>query len=356
MPKYLLFLLLVYTSVSSQNPNVSSQTNTQVLSDTAAKPLKLDSVKVKAGDTILVPQQENFEQSQNLIIKIEEDKRFEIWSVLIPIFSLVLGVFLDRWSNRWTEKKLMKKSGKRWVAELRSLEEPIKKQITALTTMKSQLEKEVHEPPNLTIITGLDCQVFNSMDKSQLLRFIELEKSKFMSQSNFQEVVKISNNIHGFISIMANNHDSLVKKFNEFLMGISKHTTSLSENLQILCREFAHYGNAIIQQGQDPTRNPYFKVMDDLFASEILPKMETGDYDIYVLRDTFFTPLKSALINLRSDNRTIKISDSVSKCLNDIAGIVMEKRYMTENLSILISRYGDGLEELPSVIKNLEPV
>lgn len=311
---------------------------------------KQDTIKKTIKDTFVITKKELENKNEiRVYIRDKEDKS-NIFKDVLPILTLLLGIFLNRGFDYLTERKKIKKTGERWKAELSCLELPMKEQIEFLESFIIEHEKEKFEIPNLIILQSLDCENFNSLDKTELIKYFEKFKDK-----KYLESVNSSNKINSFIGILKNHFDNLKKKFEEYLNGTSNHTTNLSMNLQMLLKSFEEYGVQLESElGDDLTNSERYRPILALFNNEIEPYMKNGDFDVYKLEANFFRPLKEVLGTLRMDSKITSMTDYTRNCLNNIKGIKMEKNYLSENLTILIGRYKAGQDELKKVLDELK--
>jgi hypothetical protein len=250
----------------------------------------------------------------------------------------------------FNEKKRIRKVGARWAAEIRSLETPMKNQIDGIEEYLI-----IHNQNNLTfpefqIIEGLDCEIFRSLDKSELLKFLEQNKI-----SDYQKAVKQSNFINGYINIVKGSNTNLKGKFKEYSQQVSNYIMKVTENLTALSRAFGNYSVLLEQElNEEPTNDPRFITIQNLFDTEIEPFRQSGKFEIYRLHDNFLVPFISILSNLRHDFRTNEMSKLVGNCIDAIKGIKMEKYYLKENFEIIVSRYKENLVELPKIVNLVE--
>jgi hypothetical protein len=342
-----LFILLAccttcFSSCSAEN-EISKTPNSQTISTQA---VVKDTVEVSFDDTVGIGPKEN-----NLkLILLKEESDSDYLKYVFPIFTLLLGIAVNKFLDWLHDKKKTKRAGKRWVAEIRSLENPIEKQIELLESFLEDHNQEKFAPPKLTILAILSCEIFKSLDKSEFLKYIENNRN-----IRHEDAVRISNRTHGLISVLSNYHETLKAKFHQYLGETSKRSSSFSQNLQSVMREFTEFGIALeTELGSDPIQNPYYKAMLDLISSEIMPNINDGKYDVFKLQKGFFLPMLGILGNLRLDERSKPLTLAVSNCLSDIKGIKMEKGYLTEILETIIDRYKTQLPEIKIIIDSIE--
>ncbi|WAC02971.1 hypothetical protein N7U66_04905 [Lacinutrix neustonica] len=131
------------------------------------------------------------------IVMVKEKTKVDWLKYLLPIFTLLLGIWVKELIEKRSNKKKIKKSGARWIAELRSVEEPLKKQIQTLEEYLVEHEKEDFEIQNLQVYSSLNGEIFKSLNKDELIKYIQLNNEK----TDFKEIVKISNSTNGYVSI-----------------------------------------------------------------------------------------------------------------------------------------------------------
>ena len=350
---YLIFFTVLAFSQDSTGIKLDSllKEKNPVLSDSILKePLKTNDTIILNFDKdelVLPLKQDNLTK----VIMVKEKSKVDWLKYLLPILSLFLGIGIKELLEKRSNKKKTKKAGERWVAELRSLEEPIKKQIRSLKEFLEEHEKEDFKTPRLQIYSSLNGEVFKSMDKNELIKFIELNNSK----NEFKEIVKISNRTNGYVSILVHLHETLREKFEKFLTGISTHTTSLSLSLQSFNSAFREYGVELERElNAEPYNDPRYKPIADLYSAQIIPYLQGGNFNPFVLEKEFFIPLVGILAGLRLDGRTKELASAMTAGLNAIKGIQLEKQYMSENIKTLLKHYKEQMTDLENIIKGIE--
>lgn len=340
--KKTIFVLVLISTVFLQKPFAQiSLVRTTVIPSVADT---LD--QTKDTNVIQVPKGTRF-----VIVKSSDKKNWFVdWlKYSFPVFTLLLGIGVNRFIDWFKDRKKITKAGRRWVAELRAWQEPIKQQIDLLDRLLQEDPEDEYKHPELAVLTGMDGEAFKALDKSELLRYIERNHKR-----NFAISIKISNQTHGLINILANLHESLRGKFNEYLSGTSKFTTIVNENLQQLMQAFAKFGAELENEYNDPTQFAPYAALLGLFNTYILPHRNDGKYDLYELHDQFFWPFLQILGHLRHDARASDMNNLTFTCLNAIKGLRMEKHYWIENMTVIAKRYGEHLSGLEEMANNIE--
>lgn len=337
---HLIFLLILLIPLFCESKPQSKVVSNILIKQDTAQYISKDSITLKTKELI---------ENKETKIYLTSNSKTNIFKDILPLLALILGIFINRGIDLISERKKTKKIGERWKAELSSLELPMQKQIELLNEFLLEHEKEEFTIPQLTISSALNGDAFNSLDKTDLIKYLEKFRKK-----KYTEAVITSNKINSFVGILRNNYTVLKQKFHSFLTDSSTHMTNLSINLQQLMKSFAEYGVQLeIELGKDPIDDPRYRLIYDLFSIHIIPYMETGDYEIYALEKNFFSPLMAILGVLRLDQRINNMSEYTRNCLNFIKAIKMEKRYLSKNISTLIKRYEEEAQDLKSLLTEL---
>ncbi|RTZ01969.1 hypothetical protein [Flavobacterium sp. GSP6] len=366
--KIILILLVTSTISFGQNKNEKTKgvLDSRNSKSEIAKPVnKIDSIKPKVISTkeTVIPIEPKRDAK---IILVKDESGTDYPKYLLPIFTLLLGIVINKLLDKYTNAIKIKRAGERWIVELRSLEDPIKSQIESLKSFKELLAKEDLTPSTLSIYSAINGEVFKSLDKNDLIKYIEQKNGKpwyklpffrkdETKREEYHKIVKISNKTHGHISILVHQFELIKERFERYLQGTSTYTTSLTKNLQIFNRAFAMYGVELEKEGNfDMSTDVRYKPLGDLFMAYIHPHLNDGKYNPIILEKNFFFPVVQVLSQFRLDDRIIPLASAATACLNDIAGLKMEKVYMTENATTLITRYNEQLEDLNPLINEID--
>lgn len=285
-----------------------------------------------------------------LIDKNEKsDWKGDLLKYIVPVLTLLLGIVINRALDRYKDKKKTIEVGERWIAELRAWQEPIQQQIEQLDELISTHQEDSYDLPELVVVTGMDGEVFKSLDKSELLQFIKRKYPKNTDTEN----IKISNSTHGLVNIFANLHEALKSKFNDYLNGRSKYIAEVNENLQKLTAAFNKYGVELEKEfGGDPvSHSHHYKVMFELFLNHLYNENRAG---IFELKEVFFLPLIAILGELRTDERTESIGAYTRSCLHNIKGLEMENKYWKENMILITERYKEHVASISIIADRIE--
>lgn len=326
-------LLLVLDKARSVTSN-KTDTHKLSLKDTAIIGLNLDSAK----------------RATIYVVKETITAQQDYFKYIFPILTLLLGIVINKAIEYFTDRKKTRKNGERWVAETRALENPMKNQVAALRELLVKEKPDVFEIAGLQMITSLDCEIFKTLDKSDLLKFIERKK-----KNSFHKAIELSNSLHGFISITAGLNSSLEKKYEEYLSGYSEQIKALNGKLLLLGQVLGKWHVNLEQSlNGDPMNTPKYATIFNLYANEVLIHAGGNRLNPFTIRNTFFIPVIPLLAALRHDPIALELSNIVADCLHVITGLSKEKKYLTENVDTIMNRYQKQIEELKDIIQDID--
>ncbi|MCH2217308.1 MAG: hypothetical protein MK076_04385, partial [Flavobacteriales bacterium] len=218
--------------------------------------MQSDTLKI-SGQTQLI---------ENIVVIDRKDDKSNFWSAFLsPIFFTLFGIVIHKIVDFLKDKKETKQFGRRWVAEIRCLEQPIQKQIKALENFRTDICRENTEYPQIPFYSILNCDVFNTLDKHRLIKFIQLK------YNDSSEAIRISNSIHGFISVLVHLYDGLMRKAKIFRKDYELLIDHLNENIDIILREFRDYAVILEKElhGDDPINDDRYKLIAEILFKYI---------------------------------------------------------------------------------------
>lgn len=334
-----LVLLICIQKVNADSINLDSsiqQKETVLLSDMG----KNDTITEQNTDTLTIKVADKVELKSGIRDYI---------NLLFPILTLILGFILNRGYDYFSQKNRIKKDGQRWITELRCLDQPLKEQKQSIKKFLKEQAIDKFDTPELIIHDILDCEIFKSLDKTNLLKYLDAKNK------DFDKAVELSNSIHGFISSLQYISKTIKSRFNENIENSSKHIDLFNVYLQQLMLNFAQFGVKIEQEtGIDPIHDPIYKQIWDLFEKFIIPHSNDGNIEIFSFQKNFIIPLGNLISQNRLNNDLREMSVISSNCNMEIKAIRMEKRYLTENYTKIISYLDKSKQNLDELIKKIE--
>lgn len=337
-----------FSQDSNQKDNVSDSiiTTKDTVCNVNLKEQSIDTVSYFMDKDNMVNLNNNPNVGQVIIIEKTNDID-KYLNYIIPVLTLILGIGIERLIENCNRKKRITKSGKRWCAELQSLKEPIEKQTESLNDFIVKYDGNEFMIPNINIFPNLKGDNLKTLDKSDLLDYIE-------SIENTDDNIKLFNQATGIISILDSIYNNIQEKTNDFLKQSSQLTGSFNRNLQ----EYNAQLTQLHPLQQDPNTQILspddYNTLWDLYKRNIVPHLEDGRMNPFELGSTFFIPIIELFGNYHTNPGIIPILNPIRGCMNDIRGLRMEKVYIRENLTQIIEWYGNLSENLDDILTKLK--
>jgi len=338
---YFSSLILLIFSQQVSADTISIKVNKQ-----AKDTLKLSETKKSDNNHTFKKDTLNVKVVDNVILKSEKKDHL---NYIFPILTLILGFFLNRGYDYFAEKRRTRKEGERWIAELRCLDKPLQEQKELLEAFLKEHSIDKFDKPELVIHQMLNCEIFKSLDKSYLLKYLVTK------EKDFPKAVNLSNNIHGFISSLNFFSNNIVQKFNEYLTKSSNHFSIFNEHLQQLTVNFSKYTvNLEKRTGLDPIHDVTYKKILELYQEHIMPHSEDGNIEIFDLQKKFIMPLAMIFSQNRLDDDLIEMSIVLSNCNMEIKAIRLEKRYLDDIFNAIIKHLIKSKEDLDKLLDKVK--
>lgn len=308
-----------------------------------------DTQKVVLKDSLLITK-EDIKAGEVKVI-VQEPAKSNWFKDVLPIISLLLGILINKGLDYFSDQKKIKKAGKRWHAELLSLDVPIQMQIIEIEKALKHQNETPLKTPTLVSYSSLDGEAFQSLDKSELLAYVNKYKSK-----DFHEAIRLSNKINFFVSVLKSHAEQLKKRFEDYISRVSALFGKVNVNLQELRKAFHDYqGSLINQHGNAVLNSNLYKPLEDLFLAQIEPHLDKGDFDLFKLKKNFFVPMIQELEKLNSDERTRPMVNHCRSSLDNIKGLEMEILYFSTNLQTLVGFFKEDKSILEGILKDIAP-
>lgn len=359
--------LVAYISASGQNKIIDT-TKAKIVVKPEIKP------KINQTDTLKIdlssnPTEASINPNKNVQIvvlkeKESSDKLKSLFPLLFTLTGLIFGFLLNRLYEWYSNQKKIQKSGKRWVIELITKKEVIKQQIKAIEEFIVSLNNEELMYDSLIFVTTIEGNIFTSLDKNDLLDYIESNnksawyKRIFMGKEDkakeYQLAVKISNRTHGFIGTLSHNYSLLSERFNAFNDGIVTTTKKFSDDLEMLRKQMNEL-NFHVMNGVDKIYkdDEYFKILD-LFLDLKNGFQNDENFNPFNIDKTFLEPALKVLSKLTKDNRILPITDTIAILFGDIRAVKAEREYIISIMNELIDRYKNSLTIIDTVVDNIK--
>lgn len=357
--------MVVFTDLSRQiKPVDISKAKISIIKDeNHLQPTLNETVKIelsKKPESILIKEND----TTKAILAKEKDSTTKFTKLLPLIFTvtgLIVGFLMNRFYEWYMNRKKIMKSGKRWNIELKTLEEPLKDQIKYIEEFEISVAKREWKYNSLELMTTINSQRFSSLDKNDLMDYIDnlykfpwyrrLFISEAKNQEQYNKAVKLSNHIHGFIDVLSHNFEMLNNKWNEFQDGISTTTKKLNQDMESFNIQF----NTLNFEIRNDTLKIYnksdYSSFFNLYFQFISMLQQNPNYNMHNFQKDFLDPAIKELAKFAKDQRILPIAASISVLSNDLRAINGEKDYVLDNMKELIIRYNKSLESLSTIIE-----
>lgn len=354
--KVLIFIFLISVFLSFVKTYSQLVNNSKIVSK--GQLTKNDTIKIDLKKKTVLPVKTKEDAK---LIMIKETTEADYWKYIFPVITLFLGIFATRVIDFFEKRTKIKRTGRRWIAELISLEENLKSQKTALEDFNASFANDRFEIPDLKIYEALDGKNFASMDKAELLQYVEFKYGNWKpslivneqeANKNYKTYVLTTNKVTSYTEVLKFNFDLIKEKFNSYLNGISVNTTVLNKLLQDFRDQISQYHIEIEQEpGFNFDTDPRLKPLNEIFKREFIDKkMNNESFNPLLLPENLCNPVLKVLALTRDDVRTNPLRLSCTAILNTVESIKAERSYIKTNFNKLSERYQVYIIELPKII------
>jgi len=343
----LIFFVIALLKANAQNSDTNLNVGKGLIKSTLSS-YKADTINSNDSIKYSLPIK-NTSELKVVFVK-GDNKSDDIFKYIFPIITLILGIGINQLLDFWKDYKNIKIAGEQWLVEMVGLIGPLKKQIENLEELSTKEQEEKSGFTPLKVIKILDGEIFKTLDKNDLAKYVESHK-----KLNYKQAVKISTEAFGCISILAELDKSLRDEFEKFKSESSNHYSSVNKSLQSLSKSLNSYEISLEKRLNSPASNdPGFKQISDLFDAHIEPHKEKGDFDLFKLETDFFLPLSVVLAHLKQEEGIQQFVNLTTDCLNSIKGVKMEKHYWRQNLLTFIKQYQEQVHDLEIIVGKIE--
>ncbi len=247
---------------------------------------------------------------------------------LFPIIMLLLGVGIDRFIVWRGEKSKVRKTGKRWISELRSLSKPIEAQKKSFGTCITKYcdDEYNNDTPRVAIYKLLNGSTFSSLNKEDLSEYLETIKGLDHNQE-YQTILNIVANLE-FI------HAQFIERWSEFERRAGLYTEQYNVNIQKY-RTYLYKIKSLIES--EGCKNPDIQELSELYDSVFGDKKEK--FNIFKSKDTFIDPSIAIIRRFKQDADSLNLTELLINSLDCIEYLRNEKIYVKNNLTSAIDAY-----------------
>jgi hypothetical protein len=294
----------------------------------------------------------NLEATEQPDIQINNNIPGADWLVaIIPILTLLLGFVLNKAYERWLNREKTKKSGKEWIENMILLKEPLSSQITFLEEFIEENPVDQFTTTDLKYESDLEGEAFKSLNKENLIPYLNLRNK----EASYRDNVVLAGKISRIIKSTEHSAKGIVRAYSDLKKNFGEHMVSYNEEFQKFMEKFRIYGVQLERViGGDPVQHEPYRVMLELVSNHIGPVMETGEADLFGLVDSFFMPFAQATTPERQNPIVIEMTNHLSNCMQQIKGMKQEKKVVKELTQKHISSLKKSEEALEKVLVELK--
>lgn len=272
---------------------------------------------------------------EQLVCVGQTDSRNKVLEYIFPIFTLLLGVAIDRILLLISEKKRVKQSGELWMMEISNLSTPLTNQIESFKyfiTSYCDIDS-AFEMPSIPKYVTLKCEIFDTLQKKDLCDFLK-NKCKLDYKNLFHNILNI-------ISTTKGTYEQTLEEFDKSLSVASMNVNSFNNNLQRYMREL--YINEIKYR---ECLEGDFDILLQLIDVEIEKKMP--HINLFEIQNSFIE--KSLFIIMKHDKvQCSELLTALMKCQDNIVALKNEKEYCRRNFEQSISLFNIVIDKINSL-------
>lgn len=260
-----------------------------------------------------------------------------LYSIILPIIMLLLGVIMDRCAQIFVDKRRMKKNGKRWKYELLSCVKPIQKQIESFIEFQNSYCNDPvrYDIPDLPIYPFLSGKDFASLNKEDLYDYLESKMLK--KRNNEKQTQDKFYKITTFVMSLEMIHKLFMDSYKSFKESSSNHIDAFN-NVQV---EYSLV-LLLLSRSHDNHYNDLMQLYENAFTNH-------PNVNLFTLEESFISPSLSILNNL--NNKLYNdLTDKLIKMRYYINGLKLEKEYIKCGIDSVTEQYRLCLSALDEIV------
>lgn len=304
-----------------------------------------DTLKVKVSDSVVLTKKQ-LEPKENVHIYFRDNVKSNHFKDVLPIITLLLGIFLNRGWDKFEKRRQSKRHAQRWRDELALLIAPLEAQIEACNKFLVELKASNSKLPTITRHYTLECLAFDMLDKSELIRYLEIYKG------DYETAVRIASTINVLILALKNNRKIFDEKIQDFITGVSSYGLDLRNAVHDFGQNLQNY-QIERERAKDDQKNPHVIALWLLYKEYIEPYQKHTIYDIDKLEKEFVRDYFIVADNLRLDARLAPITATVQKVFTATQNLRNNRLYIQNNIEGVIERYVESSSNLENILKEL---
>ncbi len=253
---------------------------------------------------------------------------------LLPIATLVLGIFLNRWFAKADKRRKDVKSCQDLVTEIELLEDPVKKQIESADEFIEDLQKPQLVTPRFTSILSLKLDRLSLLDRFGVIDHLERQlKSR-------REAINKANELFIGCDVVTIRYHQLQEIANEYASNTTpfedwrREANAQLRMLVSLMVDIERSGAAI---NDDPLIGPALRITEGSTSAE---------GDVFDLFEQVHKPLMELYAKNRLDPRVQDLADLNAKAIHSIMALQRERFYAIAKMENIKKKLGERFNTL----------
>jgi hypothetical protein len=302
-----------------------------------------DTLKVeKTAETVLPV---NSNDKGKIVLITQEKKDDGFFKTIFPVLTLILGIFINRILDYFTKRNRIKQAGQRWIGELGALEVPITEQIKNLQSFIEKLKLKDFCIPDLELHASIECKVFKTLDKGELIQYLAQKK-----KLSYKDSISISSEIFVLISEIEFLHNSIIKTQQDAIIEQSNYHDKLEGEESLFKDAMIEYEIFMKKSNIDiSTIEPY-----KTFYITNKKRLEEKELD---MEYSYLLDLYKTTVNkfqeFKHEQETAKVRLHADKCHMLVHRLKHLKTELLSTSDITILECQEKLSELQRLIKKL---
>lgn len=235
---------------------------------------------------------------------------------LLPVGTLVLGIFLNRWFQRADKRREGKKATHDLLTEIELLETPMAKQEVYVNTFIEHLNSDKDEVPKFTGILLLKLDRLSILDRSGVVDHLERQLG------SRRAAIDKANELFIGCDAITLRYGQLREFVDHYIQQRSQIHERWREEANGLLRLIQSLGVDVHQQGKDPLEDPLIGS-----ALAICKASVEAQRDIFSAYEDLHKPLTHLLSEHLTDERFKELSAANAKAVGSVQELQRERKY-----------------------------
>lgn len=266
-----------------------------------------------------------------------------LWKVL-PIFTLLLGIGVQRFLTLRDQRKEERKAATDFVTEVRLTEEPARKQLEQIDKFIATQSVRRITVPELTAHRGLNLERLKSHDRSSVVEHFTRRIG------DRTQALKLTNKLFSGCDLLTGFYHRIEELFKEYC----RRGTECEDAYQRLLNEWMRAAGSIVvgveKTGGDPNKDAFVVGLVKLMRLA----SDNADKDLYFFLDELHVPHIMLTAEYRKDDRIMEVAELNAKARFAILGLDSLRQEMVTKFQYLREDIGNESSNLLKAAEELD--